>query len=174
MKRSMLNKDLSKQVEFIVEYRPNPDKHKEQAVPFTITPSSLENVKKRDTVPDFKITGKVESVQCSLTKPFLGELVVEHCKAPIRSIELQLVRVETCGCAEGYAKDATEVQNIQIGEGNICRGFVIPIYMIFPRLFTCPTTSTKSFKIEFEINVVVVFEDTSLVTENFPIKLVRD
>ena len=33
--------------------------------------------------------------------------MVEHSDSPIKSIELQLVRVETCGCAEGYAKDGT-------------------------------------------------------------------
>ena len=30
---------------------------------------------------------------------------VESCSTALKSIELQLVRVETCGCAEGYAKD---------------------------------------------------------------------
>jgi hypothetical protein len=33
------------------------------------------------------------------------QLMVESCHAQIKSIEIQLVRVETCGCAEGYAKD---------------------------------------------------------------------
>ena len=33
------------------------------------------------------------------------KLTVNECNAPIKSIELQLVRVETCGCAEGYSKD---------------------------------------------------------------------
>lgn len=33
------------------------------------------------------------------------QLMVESCEAQIKSIEIQLVRVETCGCAEGYAKD---------------------------------------------------------------------
>lgn len=31
--------------------------------------------------------------------------MIEHCEAVIKSIELQLVRVETCGCAEGYSRD---------------------------------------------------------------------
>jgi hypothetical protein len=31
--------------------------------------------------------------------------VIESCEVPIKSIEIQLVRVETCGCAEGFAKD---------------------------------------------------------------------
>ena len=35
----------------------------------------------------------------------------------------------------------------QIAEGDICRGLRIPIYMIFPRLFTCPTLATANFKI---------------------------
>ena len=36
---------------------------------------------------------------------FSFQLVVENSEAAIKSIEIQLVRVETCGCAEGYAKD---------------------------------------------------------------------
>ncbi|GFO07993.1 Down syndrome critical region protein 3 homolog [Plakobranchus ocellatus] len=95
MKRSLLNKDLQKQTEFIIEYK----------------------------------------------------LVIESCEAPIKSIEIQLVRVETCGCAEGYAKDATEIQNIQIAEGDVVRNMPIPLYMVFPRLFTCPSLSTNNFKV---------------------------
>ncbi|GIY00746.1 vacuolar protein sorting-associated protein 26C [Caerostris extrusa] len=100
-------------------------------------------------------------------------LCIEKCDASIRSVELQLVRVETCGCSEGYSRDATEIQNIQIGEGDVCRNILIPIHMIFPRLFTCPTLVTNNFKIEFEVNVVVVFEDEHIITENFPIVLIR-
>lgn len=51
------------------------------------------------------------------------------------------------GCAEGYARDATEIQNIQIAEGDVCRSLPIPIYMVFPRLFTCPTLETTNFKV---------------------------
>lgn len=51
------------------------------------------------------------------------------------------------GCAEGYARDATEIQNIQIAEGDVCHALSIPIYMVFPRLFTCPTLETTNFKV---------------------------
>ena len=115
----------------------------------------------------------LDTANCVITKPFTGEVTVSHSSAPIMSIELQLVRVETCGCAEGFSRDATEIQNIQIGEGDVCRNIPIPIYMIFPRLFTCPTLNTSNFKIEFEVNIIVVFQDDHLVTENFPIKLLR-
>lgn len=30
---------------------------------------------------------------------------IEHSDIPIKSIDVQLVRVETCGCAEGFSKD---------------------------------------------------------------------
>lgn len=42
---------------------------------------------------------------------------------------------------------ATEIQNIQVAEGNVSTGVAIPIYMIFPRLFSCSTTKTANFKI---------------------------
>lgn len=51
------------------------------------------------------------------------------------------------GCAEGYARDATEIQNIQIADGDVCRGLSVPIHMVFPRLFTCPTLETTNFKV---------------------------
>ena len=41
------------------------------------------------------------------------------------------------------------------------------------RLFTCVTTATNNFKIEFEVNIVIVLQDDHLITENFPIKLYR-
>ena len=94
---------------------------------------------------------------------------------------------------------ATEIQNVQIGWGDVCRQMAIPIYMIFPRLFTCPTMLTpgtnesyrsfsrlmqsvlmvvsgltlQAFKVEFETNVVVLFENGHMITENFPIILYR-
>ena len=49
----------------------------------------------------------------------------------------------------------------------------VPIYMIFPRLFTCPTLTMDNFKVEFEINVVIVLQTNDLITENFPIRIVR-
>lgn len=68
---------------------------------------------------------------------------------------------------------ATEIQNIQIADGNVVRGLSIPIFMVFPRLFTCATTIAKQFKVEFEVNLIILFADNHLVTENFPIRLFR-
>ncbi|XP_054160872.1 vacuolar protein sorting-associated protein 26C-like [Oppia nitens] len=176
LRRTMLSKDLQKSVEFIVEYRPPLQIMKpfvSKAVNFLITPDSLQNIKDKSKIPRFRISGQLDATVCKITDPFTGELCVEQCEAVIRSIELQLVRVETCGCAEGYARDATEIQNIQIGEGNVCRGVVIPIYMVFPRLFTCPSLTTTNFKIDFEVNIVIILENNHLISENFPIKIVR-
>ncbi|XP_018331186.1 Down syndrome critical region protein 3 isoform X2 [Agrilus planipennis] len=141
-------------------------------ISFNISPASLSIG--GAGAPDFLLKGKLDSARCSVSKPFTGHLILERCEVPIRSLELQLVRVETCGCAEGYSRDATEIQNIQIGDGNIPHNVPIPIYMIFPRLFTCPTLITPNFKIEFEVNIVIVFYNDHLVTENFPIILTRE
>ncbi|XP_063233764.1 vacuolar protein sorting-associated protein 26C [Bacillus rossius redtenbacheri] len=174
MKRGFLAKDLIKVAEFIVEYRlEGAVKALPHPVKFSITPESLQNLKDRARIPRFKVTGQLDSTMCCLARPFTGDLVVEHCELPIKSVEIQLVRVETCGCAEGYAKDATEIQNIQIGEGSVSTGLAIPIHMVFPRLFTCPTLFTSNFKVEFEVNIVIVFQDDHLITENFPIVLTR-
>uniref|UniRef100_A0A6I8S8U1 Vacuolar protein sorting-associated protein 26C n=1 Tax=Xenopus tropicalis TaxID=8364 RepID=A0A6I8S8U1_XENTR len=156
-----------------VNIQPQKAKLPPTPVDFTITPETLQNVKERASLPRFLIRGHLDSTNCMITQPLTGELLVETSEVAIKSIELQLVRVETCGCAEGYARDATEIQNIQIAEGDVCRGLPIPIYMVFPRLFTCPTLETTNFKIEFEVNVVVILHDDHLITENFPLNLCR-
>ncbi|XP_037759928.2 vacuolar protein sorting-associated protein 26C isoform X1 [Chelonia mydas] len=173
MRRSLLAKDLTKTCEFIVHSPPQKGKLMPSPVDFTITPETLQNVKERASLPKFLIKGHLNSTNCIITQPLTGELVVENAEAAVKSIELQLVRVETCGCAEGYARDATEIQNIQIADGDVCRSLSIPIYMVFPRLFTCPTLETTNFKVEFEVNIVVLLHDDHLITENFPLKLCR-
>lgn len=50
---------------------------------------------------------------------------------------------------------ATEIQNIQIGDGDVPRDVKIPIYMIFPRLFSCPTLATSNFKIGIRFLVFI-------------------
>ncbi|CAN0102691.1 unnamed protein product, partial [Phaeothamnion confervicola] len=75
--------------------------------------------------------------------------------------------------ASRQLREATEIQNLQIGDGDVCRGLAIPVYMIFPRLFSCPTIVTARFKVEFELNLIVAFGDGCVVTENYPIILYR-
>uniref|UniRef100_G3QCG9 Vacuolar protein sorting-associated protein 26C n=1 Tax=Gasterosteus aculeatus aculeatus TaxID=481459 RepID=G3QCG9_GASAC len=173
MKRPLLAKDLSRNCEFIVHSQPQKAKVVPTPVNFTITPATLQNTRERSLLPKFLVRGHLDATSCVISRPLSGELVVENSEVPIKSIELQLVRVETCGCAEGYARDATEIQNIQIAEGDVCHGLPIPVYMVFPRLFTCPTLETTNFKVEFEVNVVIVLHDDHLITENFPLKLCR-
>lgn len=173
MRRPLLAKDLSKTCEFMVHCQPQKSELQPNPVEFSITPETLQNVRERSSLPRFLIRGHLDTTSCAVTRPLTGELLLESSEVTIKSIELQLVRVETCGCAEGYARDATEIQNIQIAEGDVCRGLSIPIYMVFPRLFTCPTLETTNFKVEFEVNIVIVLQDDHLITENFPLKLVR-
>lgn len=173
IKRSFLAKSIQKVQQFIIQYKPA-KKMPNREANFSISPETLQKTaKERISIPRFLITGHLETIDCCLTKPLLGHLTIQHTEVAIKSIELQLVRVETCGCAEGYSRDATEIQNLEIAEGNVCPKLQIPIYMTFPRLFTCPTLITKNFKIEFEMNLVVVFQDDYVVTENFQIFLYR-
>jgi len=171
--RSMLAKNLKKTAEFIVKSKPKKEME-EVPVEFTITPDKLKNVSKsRAGLPQFKIRGQFNSQTCNVDRPFEGWLIVEESDQPIKSIELQFVRVETAKNGDNEFREATEVQNIQIADGDVMRNTKIPMYMIFPRLFTCISTSAKNWKVSFEVNVVVLFRDNQMLTENFPIRLIR-
>lgn len=146
-------------------------------VEFEIRPDSLENVRKTSVaqIPKFRVRGILHQTSCSLSRAFTGQLVVEESEARIRSLELQLVRVESVATGAGgdMVTESTEIQNLQLGDGDVSRGLPLPIYMVFPRLFTCPTVVSERFRVEFEVNIIIIFEDNYMVTENFEVKLFR-
>lgn len=151
VRRPILTRDLVESVEFFIEYDADPIGAPvlvEHPVSFEITPDSLSS-NRRDIIPNFKITGRLDSSVWQLTEPLTGEFTIEHCASIIRSVDLQLVRIEGSGTEtdKEYSRESTEVQNIQIGNGNLLRKTPIPIYMIFPKLFTCPTLITNRFRI---------------------------
>jgi len=172
--RKYFGKDLEKIVEFIVEMEKK-ESPKAQPEEFDISQNSIEVIKKKGLeLPDFRIFGRMDSLTLPITEPVTGVLTLAHCSEPIKGIELQLVRLETCGCADGYAKEATEIQNIQIVDGDLPRGVEVPIFMVFPRLFTCPSlVSSRTYKIEFQLNIVIMMPDGRLVSKKFPLTLTR-
>ncbi|XP_030387319.1 vacuolar protein sorting-associated protein 26C [Scaptodrosophila lebanonensis] len=178
VKRNFLGKSLQKVQQFCIQYKPTPlSDESSRAIPFSLSPETLQknaaSPKERLSMPRFLITGRLDCSECCVTKPITGTLMVQQTEAAIKSIEMQLVRVETCGCDEGFSKESTEIQTIQIADGNVMPKLELPIYMVLPRLFTCPTLITKNFKIEFELNLVVLFKEEYVVSENFKIVLKR-
>ena len=174
--RGLMKKPLCNKSEFYIEtlYDREPEAN---PIVFSIIPEKLENVKSSElsSIPKFKISGQVFRSNCYINLPFDGEITIELSESQIKSIELQFVRIETL-TLEGSSRclrEATEVQNIQIADGNVCRELSIPMHMIFPKRFCCATVLSSAFKIEFEINLMVIFNDGYMVTENFPVVLYR-
>eukprot|EP01012_Entosiphon_sulcatum_P055119 TRINITY_DN7659_c0_g1_i1.p1 TRINITY_DN7659_c0_g1~~TRINITY_DN7659_c0_g1_i1.p1 ORF type:complete len:316 (+),score=40.16 TRINITY_DN7659_c0_g1_i1:95-1042(+) len=125
----------------------------------------------------FAVKGQIDRTVCDITQPFTGSINVEHSSLPIRGIDLHLVRIESCQVPDSQqvAKEATFVQTTQLAFGDPCRDFTIPLYMQFPRLFTCPTQQALHFKVDFEVALVVLFEghEDLYGLMKFPITLFR-
>jgi hypothetical protein len=144
-----------------------------QIQPFTITPTSVANPSRLVSLPEFRIEGELASTCFELDREFSGWIVVVEATKPIKSIDLQLIRIESIFSGDTGFKEPTEVQSLQIADGDVRKGAKIPLYMLFPRQFTCPTTFYKKFKVEFEINLSILFFDGYQLTKNFPIYLIR-
>lgn len=187
IKRPIFCKDLIESSEFFIEFDPEPigaPPITKQAIRFEITPDSL-SAPCRELIPDFRVAGQLDSLVWQLNEPITGEFQVEHCSVPIRSIELQLVRVETLGSPPSspttggvgassgmhddreFNRDATEVQNIQIVDGNPLRSIPLSIYMVLPKLFTCPTIITSVFRIGEQIPVPFQFKNSGSPPHDF-------
>ena len=127
-----MKKGSHKDLELIVEVPTGQIFDSPAPVTFNITPESLENINPTvfSTIPRFHVSGRLHKSNFPINQPFTGEVTIQSSAAPIRSLELQLVRVETVLVDGKLTREATEIQNIQIGEGNICREMVVPMYMV--------------------------------------------
>ncbi|KAL5161343.1 Down syndrome critical region protein 3 [Glycine soja] len=166
--RGYLHKSLSATMEFIVE------SDKENSADLQQQPLSPEmaifyitqDTQRHPLLPElksggFRVTGKI-STQCSLSGPISGELTVETSAVPIHSIDIQLFRVESVLLGEKIVTETSLVQTTQasdaIADGDVCRNLTLPIYVILPRLLTCPTTLAGPFSVEFKVAIVISFQ----------------
>lgn len=75
--------------------------------------------------------------------------MVDHADAPIRSIDVQMYRVETIFSNDDKVVERTEIQMIQMCDGNVTRNLELPIYMILPRYYSCPSAKFLWCEINF-------------------------
>ena len=107
---------------------------------------------------------------------------MQECKSRISSIDIELIRVESMSVGRSHNGDllkgemvteATEVQSLEIASGDVTRNAPIPIYMAIPRIYACPTFSTATFKVDFQLRISVNFQDGRVANETIPLSLHR-
>ncbi|XP_043698760.1 vacuolar protein sorting-associated protein 26C-like isoform X2 [Telopea speciosissima] len=158
--RGYLHKSLSATMEFIIE------SEKCNLIEAPVSPEMVifyitQDTQKHPIHPElqsggFRITGKI-STQCSVLDPINGELTVEASAVPIRSIDIHLLRVESVLVGEMVITETSIIQTTQIADGDVCHNMTLPIYVILPRLLTCPTVLAGPFSIEFQVSIVISF-----------------
>ena len=173
VKRGVMSKNLKRTLEFIVEIA----RHVAAAAAERATrscPSRSRTSRSRAITmsPTFKIVSGLDSVACNIGQELTGEVVVEECSATIKSIELQLVRVETCGYRRGWRARRPRSRTSR-SPGRRGQRLEDPGAHGLPAPLHVPHPVGKTFKVEFEVNLVILFSDGHLLTENFPLKLSR-
>ena len=73
----------------------------------------------------------------------------------------------------GSVRGSSEVQSIQVCDGDIQHGVELLLHMVFPRWFVSTTINTSAFKVSFEVNINIIFANNHVVTENLPLTLFR-
>ena len=144
----------------------------DKGVPFRMDSEGLRK-SRVENPPKFLMEGEMTRYWNDIDVPLAGWICIRECEFKIASIELQLVRVEFCATKEGVAKEHTEIQNIQIGDGDVQRNFEIPIYMLFPKWYTSPIIREKHMRVDFDVHIVVTSTDRFQVKQPLSVKLFR-
>jgi hypothetical protein len=147
----------------------------DQGAVFNLNSNSVRTSKKVQgaKVPSFEIDGSMARYYNNIDIPLSGYVRIVSCNLAITSVEIQLIRSENIVVDGTLGKENTEVQNIQIGDGDVPRGVVIPMHMMFPKWYTCAAMIADDLKVEFEVNLVVTLEGHTQITQNLPIRLYR-
>ncbi|XP_021852720.1 uncharacterized protein [Spinacia oleracea] len=160
--RGYLHKSLSATLEFIIE------SEKAELLELPISPELVlfyitQDTQKHPLLSElksggFRVSGRIPT-QCSLSCALRGEMTVEASALPIQSIDIHLLRVESILVGDRIASEATLIQTTQqIADGDVSRGLSLPIYVLLPRLLTCPTVLAGPFSIEFKVSIVISFQ----------------
>ncbi|XP_010549062.1 PREDICTED: Down syndrome critical region protein 3 homolog isoform X2 [Tarenaya hassleriana] len=159
--RGYLHKPLSATMEFIIESDkvnlPEPLLSPEMVIFYITQDTQRHPLLTELKTGGFRVTGKM-STQRSLQDPLSGELTVEASSIPITSIDIHLLRVESILVGERIVTETSLIQSTEIADGDVCRNLAIPIYVILPRLLTCPTTFAGPFSVEFKVCIAISFE----------------
>ena len=142
---------------------------------FTLTQNKIDNIKvDKNALPTFNIECYLENINCCIDKAFNGFCTIKECSTEIKSIELQFLRNEKILNPEFQGvSETSEIQNLQIGDGDVIRNLEIPVFMIFPRNFCCANLENKDVSISFEMNLIIVLVNGVIIMENFPVNLWR-
>ncbi len=107
----------------------------------------------------FLVRGSFDKTSWYLEEAITGRLTVERSASALRGIEVELCRIEGCSTTEGQVVSETSpVQFTQVIDGDCPRGVEIPIHMVIPRLFACPSVQAPTFSIAFMLRVLCIFE----------------
>ncbi|XP_052622165.1 uncharacterized protein LOC111920975 isoform X2 [Lactuca sativa] len=159
--RGYLHKSFSATVEFIIESELGglPEKPvSPETVFFYITQDTQRHSLLHELKSGgFKVSGRI-CTQCLVGDPLVGEVTVEASAVPIYSIDIHLHRIESIMVGEKIATETSVLQTTQIADGDVCRSICLPIYVILPRLLTCPTVFAGPFSVEFKVTIVVTFQ----------------
>lgn len=174
-KSGVFGQQAQESTEFIVEV---PSKKAPAKTPqeFTLVPKNIKKSRgKLAEGQDFVITGKIDTTSLCVTQPMTGHIQVESSTHAIKSISTQLVRVETItATSEGQSmREASEVQSIQAANGSVCKGMQVPLHMVLPRLFCAPVAIFQTFKLEFEVNLIIDFEGGYTAVQNYELAICR-
>lgn len=119
-----------------------------------------------------------------------GELSVGECSQGIRSVEMQLARVEyvvgrppstraggglTTGARRKVrARHTSEIMSLQVAEGDVPRGLRIPLHLVLPRQFVCESVDLAGiFALDYQVNILVLLQSNYVVAESIPLTIVR-
>ena len=144
---------------------------------FNLNPKNIgiNKISDQNLMPKFNIESFMENINCCIDKPFNGFCNIKECSTPIKSIELQFLRNEKVSKIDDFpgSSECSEIQDLQIGDGDVIRNVEIPTFMNFPRCFCCANLETKDVSISFEMNLIIVLVNGVIIAHNYPINLWR-
>lgn len=116
----------------------------------------------------------IDNTNINIGKELDGWVKIMECELVVKSLELQFVRNEKVTLQNGESfSEVSEIQNLQIADGDVVKGSEISINMLFPRHFCCAAIDNNIVRLGFDVNIILVLVNGFVITENIPLNCWR-
>jgi hypothetical protein len=122
------------------------------------------------------LSGEVQST-VQLGNPIMGHVMIleNSTKSQYTSVELELVRIEDVHWGEESIREVCEIHTMQIIDGMLSNGTLVPFFFVVPRLAASPSYSCEEFEVSYFLNVLVILKSSEgeVLSRNLPITFLR-
>jgi hypothetical protein len=124
-------------------------------------------------LPRVDVCVDLPDVEWDVDADLRGTVLVRQSEGELEAVNLQLVRFEQVAWDEEDIWEESEVQTVQLCQGNVPAMRVVPFSVSFPRFVCAPTVARPEFAVTYALRALLVLRSGHVISDAVAVVLRR-